>query len=138
MGNQQITYNVDNAIKYDYFATEPEYHYVILVDYYNASILPHIRNQILDIENIVLFKNIDKIMYCLSRTIEKNTPKLLDQTDYFLFRHNNIPLLKIHNTSAQINKWASNGNPEIFNCFVVDLENIKAMTHSDYSIFATA
>lgn len=124
MGNKESTGNINlcEAITQDNSRIEPDYHYSIEVDSFTDANTEYIYKQILDIENVVLYKHIDKIMHVLSR---KNQLADINVTDYFLFRYRKEPILQIQNTSAQMNKWLRNCNPEIFHCVVCDIDLIK-------------
>lgn len=143
MGNQESAecdYGLRDAITYENSKTEPDYHYSIAVDSFSKTAhddanTEYIYRQILDIENVVLYKHINKIMFVLSR---KNQITDANFTDYFLFRYRKEPILQIHNTSAQMNKWSQNRNPEIFNCIVCDIDLIRKDLETPYThIFAS-
>ena len=126
MGNSESAskYDISSAINYENYTDEPDYPYLIEIDCFSKKSMNYIHDQIIDIENVVLYKHINQIMYVLSRTIEEKSPKIMNQTDYFLFRHHNVPILKINNTSAKMNQWTSNGNTNIHKCIVCDIDQI--------------
>ena len=137
MGNQESSEcDLRDAITYENSQTEPDYYYSIAVDSFSDDAnTEYIYSQILDIENIVLYKHIHKIMFVLSRKNQITDPNL---TDYFLFRYRKEPILQIQNTSAQMNKLLRNRNPEIFNCIVCDIDLIRKDLETPYTnIFAS-
>ena len=125
MGNtvSDQKYNIQSAIHTFNSIDEPNYPYSIEIDSFTNT--NDLREKILAIEHMSLYKNFDKIMFVLHETINSNSKKTMCQTDYFLFRHHNKPIFKIHNTSAQMNKWLRNTNPEMNLCIVCDIEKIK-------------
>lgn len=125
MGNKisnDANYNLSDAVTHVNNSDDPDYPYSIEVDSFADANIDKIYSQILDIEHVVLYKHIDTIMYVLSR---KNQLADTNVTDYFLFRYRKEPVLQIQNTSAQMNKWLRNRNPEIFNCIVCDIDMIR-------------